>query len=295
MVKIKLNNQKAFTIMELLVCSFLSLLIIGLLLQTVLANKKLYKMDIVRTSMIQNLKTAMEIMGTTIRVAGENLPATFPSVELIQDENGFSELIVRRNLLDEILKVCEPIVAGDSTNNIFFATSGTTSGCIYSDNTYNYNAWKSHRQEMGGTVFPYIYDPDTSVGEFFKYKSETNDGSSYSLVTGNQIFSNSYQVGSSAMYMVEEWRFFIKDGFLILVENNQDATENKIINKVNKFNISIKLDDDTTKDTFLPENNDEWTDIKSIEIELGVEDKFLNETLEKVLKGSFYPRNILSN
>ncbi len=294
MINLKINNQHAFTIIELLVCSFISLLITGLLLQTVLANQKLYKLDIVRTSMEQNLKTAMEIIGATVREAGENLPPTFPSVELIQDKNGFSEIIVRRNLLDEILKVCEPIVAGNLTNNIFFAIAGTISGCIYNDNTYNYNAWKQYREDQNGNVFPYIYDPDTSVGEFFSYKSETDGGSSYALVTNNKIFSNSYQVGSSAIYMVEEWRFFIKDGFLVLVENGQ-VEEKKIINNVSQFKISIDMNDETTKDSFLPENNDMWIDIDSIDIKLAVKDKFLDKSFEKTLEGNFYPRNILSN
>ena len=57
--KNKMLIQKGFTLVELLVCLFLSVLIIALLCQTILANNRLYKGDIVRTNLNQDLKSAM--------------------------------------------------------------------------------------------------------------------------------------------------------------------------------------------------------------------------------------------
>ena len=59
--KNKMLIQKGFTLVELLVCLFLSVLIIALLCQTILANNRLYKGDIVRTNLNQDLKSAMVI------------------------------------------------------------------------------------------------------------------------------------------------------------------------------------------------------------------------------------------
>ena len=90
--KNKMLIQKGFTLVELLVCLFLSVLIIALLCQTILANNRLYKGDIVRTNLNQDLKSAMVILSSTIKEAGENLAGTFPAVELKKDEEtGFSE------------------------------------------------------------------------------------------------------------------------------------------------------------------------------------------------------------
>lgn len=294
--KNKMLIQKGFTLVELLVCLFLSVLIIALLCQTILANNRLYKGDIVRTNLNQDLKSAMVILSSTIKEAGENLAGTFPAVELKKDEEtGFSDLTIRRNVLDEVLKLCEPISSGSSVNNLKFALAGTTSGCIYSDNTHNFNSWKEYRQKNNGEVYPFIYDLAENRGEFFPYVDEEDSGTEYSLLTGGTIFSNDYTVGAASMYMIEEWRFTFEDGFLVLTQNGLSDEKQKIIGNVNKFIVKIEKSDGDIVDTFSPDDDDMWSDISAINITLGNEENFMKEKIEKILSASFYPRNILSH
>lgn len=291
-----IKNQKGFTLVELLVCLFLSVLIIALLCQTILVNNKLYKIDIVRTNLNQDLKNALTILSANIKEAGENLPGSFPAIELRQnEETGFSDLIIRRNVLDEILKLCEPIDSSSSISELMFATAGTTSGCVYSDNTYNFNAWKSYREKNKDTIYPFVYDLENNDGEFFPYIDENDTGTTYSLVTGGVTFSKDYSVGSAAMYMIEQWRFTVEDGFLVLIENGNDDNPKKIINNVDKFVVKIKTKDGDLLDTFLPENDDMWSNISSINITIGNKETFMKEDIEKSLTGEYYPRNILSH
>ena len=292
----KLFSQRGFTLVELLVCLFLSVLIIALLCQTILANNRLYKADIVRTNLNQDLRSAMVILSSSVKEAGENLAGSFPAVELTKnEETGFSDLTIRRNVLDEVLKLCEPISSGDSVNNLKFALAGTTSGCIYSDNTHNFNAWKTYRTKNNGKVYPFIYDLEENSGEFFPYINEEDTGSEYGILTGGASFSNDYTVGAASIYMLEEWRFSFEDGFLILTQNGLSDEKQKIIGNVNKFIVQIEKSNGDIVDTFLPENNDMWSEISSINITLGNEEDFMKDKIEKTLSASFYPRNILSH
>ena len=292
----KIFMQKGFTLVELLVCLFLSVLIIALLCQTILANNRLYKGDIVRTNLNQELRSAMVIFSSSVKEAGENLAGSFPAVELTKnEETGFSDLIIRRNVLDEVLKLCEPISSGDSVSNLKFALAGTTSGCIYSDNTHNFNAWKTYRVKNSGAVYPFIYDLEENSGEFFPYVNEEDTGAEYSLLTGGTTFSNNYTVGAASIYMLEEWRFSFEDGFLVLTQNGLVDEKQKIIGNVKTFIVQIEKSDGDIVDTFLPENNDMWSEISSINITLGNEVDFMKDKVEKTLSASFYPRNILSH
>ncbi|MGI6681458.1 MAG: PilW family protein [Bdellovibrionota bacterium] len=296
MRKIKNLNQKGFTLVELLVCLFLSMLIVALLCQTIIVNNNLYSADIVRTSLNQDLKNAMAIISADVKEAGENLAKNFPAVELRQDATlGTSILTIRRNMLDEILKVCEPIAKGSTVSEIKFSLAGTTSGCIYSDNIYNFDVWKQYRLQHGNIAYPFIYDMAENKGEFFTYKGESDTSAEHSLIVNSFSASNDYNVGASAMYMVEEWQFFLQDGFLVLIENGQTHNPKKIINNVKKFLVNIETEDGVVHDTFLPESGDMWSDIATIHITIGNEKSFMKKMVEKELSASFYPRNILSH
>lgn len=295
-LKIKHKSQKAFTLVELLVCAFLSILIIALLCQTVLVNNRLYKTDIIRTNLNQDLRSAMTILSSSIKEAGENLASSFPAVELTKDEEqGTSRLIIRRNVLEDVLKLCAPINSGETVSRLAFALEGTTSGCIYSDNTYNYTSWKNYRKNNQNIVYPFLYNLEDSEGEFFPYVNEEDTGTEYYLLTNGHKFIHNYSNIASAIYMIEEWEFFVQDGFLGLVENANTDNAKKIINNVSKFDVQIETSDGEIVDTFLPENDDMWSNIKSINVSIENKETFLKEDVKKSLSASFYPRNILSH
>src|SRR5690606_6020349 len=72
-----LASDKGFTLVELLVTSFLGLIMLALTLSATTSNRRLYKYDLVRTRINQNMRSALDIMGIDVRQAGENLFSTF--------------------------------------------------------------------------------------------------------------------------------------------------------------------------------------------------------------------------
>ena len=161
------SSDSGFTLLELLVTTVLGLLLIALILGTITANRRLYKEDIVRTKVNQNLRGAMDIIGSDIRLAGENLGPTFPAIQLTNGTAGGPDtLILRRNLLPEVLQVCVALTAG-STAKLQFAIPGTTAGCIYSGETTAYNSWRSYRLANQNSVDSFVWNVCAKIGEFF--------------------------------------------------------------------------------------------------------------------------------
>ena len=149
--------DRGFTLVELLVANLLGVIVVGMTISVVLQNRDLYQHDITRTRLNQNLRSALDVIGINAREAGENLPAGFPAVEVIDGPP--DELILRRNLIDEVLKLCQPITAGSGPGPAYFSAVGSEPGCSYADQTANYDAWRQERLDRGGVVSAYIYDP----------------------------------------------------------------------------------------------------------------------------------------
>jgi len=87
--------------MELLVASFLGLIILALGAQSTLSLRRLYLHDIVRTRVNQDLRGSLDMIGVNIRQAGENFTMSFPAIQIVNGTGGAGDqLILRRNLLD---------------------------------------------------------------------------------------------------------------------------------------------------------------------------------------------------
>ncbi len=292
-----LSCDKGFTILELLVASFVGLIMSMLTLSITLSNRGLFQYDIARTRLNQNLRSSLDIVGINIREAGENLPITFPAVEII---NGAGtdpdELILRRNLLDEVLKVCQAITAG-TTDDVYFGNSSTVPGCAYADQEQNFNAWQEYRTDNGGTVKAYIYDPVADVGEFFDYYNETDTGTAR-LIQRSGGWENDYPVGNSAVYLLEEWHFkldtsMFDSNMLQVIEDGDDSNPLNITFDIEDFQVTAILSDGTTLNDFPGASN--WTELRALEVEISGNDTSKGRLIEKTVSGQYFPRNILSN
>ena len=71
------NCDSGFTVLEMLVASSIGLLVLTLLLSSTLASKNLFRADVVRTRINQDLRSALDIVGSQVRVAGENFVVSF--------------------------------------------------------------------------------------------------------------------------------------------------------------------------------------------------------------------------
>ncbi len=287
-------SDRGFTLVELLVALGVSLAVVGMALATSIAQKRLYAQDAVRTRVNSDLRSIMAIMNVNVRQAGESLPGSFPAVEIIDGGSGPDELVLRRNLLDEVLKLCAPITSGSNNASLYFALTTSLAGCDFTSNTSNYNAWRAERIAGGGQVDAYIYDSVTDLGEYFQYQSEgTNSSTDYYIGTSGHTWTNSYSTTGGVIYILEEWHFSLNNGLLQLVENADTANPKNIADGISDFKLRAILQDGTIKTSF--NNSDQWTDLQSIEITLQASETFAGQTIERSLTSKFFPRNVLSN
>ncbi len=295
-----LGSDSGFTLIELLVTMMLGTLITALTIGATLSNRNIYQLDLVRTRLNQNLKGAMDVIGMDVREAGENLIDTFPAVEIIDGAPGEpDELILRRNLIDEVLKVCTQIDSGSGDNRVFLANASGEAGCDYASNTHNYQTWQNYRTDHDNSVRVFIYDIVAKEGEFFDYDSETDEGvTDYSISRSGGAWEHTYEVGSSSVYIIEEWRFKVdktdpNDGLLQLIENGDDENPQNVVAGITDFQVRAHMQDGTVQDD-LP-RTDRWADLKSVEVTLTGRDYVRKEPLTRVLTARYFPRNILSN
>ncbi len=286
--------NRGFTLIELLVSSSLGVLLIGLVMASILANRQLFKQDMVRTKINENIRGALDIVGTDIRLGGESFGSAFPAI-LVSNGSGSSAdtLTVRRNLVAEVLPVCTALAAG-SNAPLQFAIPGTTAGCIYSGQTTSYQSWRNYRIANGNTVNAYIWDSVAKAGEFFQYTSETDGATSYSI-SRSGTWTRTYPTTSSAAYIMEEWKFQANGAGdeLQLVKDQDTADPTTLAFNLKDFQITILQRDGTTKTSFT--TSDTWTNIKSITVAITGKDSFLKEEVNRTLSASYFPRNVLSN
>jgi hypothetical protein len=288
-------DSPGFSIMEFLVVSFMSALLMGSVLSASIAYKKVLGKDIARTRLNQNLRGAIDVLGIDARIAGENLSASFPAVELADGGGGGSDsLTIRRNLLDEVLPVCQSINAGSSTNRVYFSAAGNVAGCAYSGHLVNFNAWRAYRVSQGGTVKAFIFNTSTKSGEFFNFTGETDTGALYYITkSGGGNWAHSYPVGAAAVYILEEWQYRLQSGTFQIVQNRDTANPFNVAFDVTDFQVTISMQDGSSRVAL--NANENWTRIGSITASLTGNERYNGEVVARTLSGSFFPRNILSN
>ena len=294
MTRFSLSSDKGFTLPELLVASFLGMLVGGLMLSSTLANKRAFNFDMKRVQLDQNLRSGMDIMGADLRVGGENLPTSFPAFEIVNGVSGApDELVVRRNLLDEVLPVCTSIPTGSTALQVYFAVGGaTTAACTYSGQTYNYNSWRTYRTNNSGSVRAYIYDVSAKNGEFFDYTNEGSTGTAYYILRSSGSWTFGYPATSSSVYILEEWRIKLLAGVLQIQVNGQTATPQNVVAGLSDFQVRAIMKDATIKTTM--GRTDDWSQMEALEVTLSGTTTFAKKTLTRTLTARFFPRNILS-
>ena len=292
------HRQSGFTIVELMVASTIGLMIVALSMGGVVSNRDTYQFDLARTTLNQNLRSAIDLIGMNTRIAGENLASSFPAIELTNGTAGASdEFIMRRNLVDEVLNLCQTITAGSGTTSLYFAITAATPGCVYGNNTFNFTSWQNWRQSHDNSVKGYLYNISTKQGEFFDYISEVDSGVEYYVRAAPHTWSYTYTTGSSAIYLLEEWKVKLLDNPLtpdiLQVEENMDTTNPlNIIWGVSDFQVSINLNDGTNVTSF--DRTQNWANIASIEVSITGSDSFKQRNITNTLTSRFFPRNVLS-
>jgi hypothetical protein len=289
------------SVVELLVASALGAILLGMGLGSAMANRYLLETDSARVRANQNVRGALDLLSLDIRQAGERLPESVPAVEIIDGATTADpdELVLRRNILDEILTVCEDLTAGDTPDKIYLSSSssGAAPACVYGSQIVNYTSWANYRSDAGGAITAYIYNLATKQGEFIELTGETDNGSAMYMERTNDALQFDYEAENSAIYLMIEWRYRMSSDanspdVLELVQNGDDANAAKVTFGISQFQVSAILQDNTVMTTFGAGDN--WGDLKSVEVSISGTETHRNGMIETTFTSRFFPRNVLS-
>jgi len=286
------SSSSGFTLLELMVAAVLGLLIGAMCVNSALVQRRVFAGDSVRTRLNQNLRGALDVIVSDGRVAGENLSAALPAVELAAGGGGPDELVLRRNLSSSVLNLCTAISAGSSISQIYFANSATAAGCIYSAEAPKYSAWRAYRLAHGGSVAAFIYDPAKRKGEFFVYAGEGSSSTRYWITRSAGSFTGAYPKGSW-IYLLEEWRYRLAGDVLQVVENGRSAAPYNVGFGFTGFAAEVLLQDGSGRTSF--GGGDDWTKIRRIALTLSAAERFEHGVMTRTSGAHFFPRNVLSN
>jgi type IV pilus assembly protein PilW len=302
-------RRGGFTLVEILVALGIASLLLGVVLSTTLGHRRLYVLDQNRTAANQNLRAALDILVADLRQAGERLPADFPAVEV---RNG-TELVLRRNLFDVVLSLCDRNgISGDQDNNQNNipvadrnppedASTEYIEACRFRDEDGNgfddrIDAWRNYRCGLDGdpacqtgngreVVRVYIHDPSTGRGEWFDYDGE--DESGVGIRRGNRApWQNSYGP-LSRLYILEERRYFLAGTVLNLAENGGGGRG--LVGDVVSFQIKARAGNSTYTD--FPPPGVSWTSLEYVEVTV----KSRLGNVERALSTQAVPRNVFSH
>jgi hypothetical protein len=136
---------KGFTLLELIIAAAVSLTILGISLGLITELRRSMLGDRTRITANDNLRQASDFIGQDIKQAGERLESSnqLPGVSIVPGAAGApSTLVLQRQLLNEILPVCQNISSGTTIDVSVLngPINGTDYGAAVPNCTYSYKA-----------------------------------------------------------------------------------------------------------------------------------------------------------
>jgi type IV pilus assembly protein PilW len=277
-------------------------------LSLALSGRRSYEVDRVRVSVNRSLRAAGDFLVTDLHQAGERLSADFPAIEIVDGTaGGPDELVLRRNLLRAVLRVCSDTDDDDETIQVAWKPTHPLApppaGCAplpdedgdgWPDDI---QTWKEHRENAGGVVKGYIYNPVTRVGEPFQYDSEASEAEAYELrrQTGTGEWLNDYTMAEqSRLYILEERRYRLVGGILELVIDGDAADPVRLVDRIVDFQVradqaGVMRDSLAVGDPWYA-----WDDLDAVEISVDGSAPFRLRQLNRTWSTRVLPRNVLS-
>ncbi len=289
------RGEHGFTLVEVLVATGLTSIVMAAVISHVLVIRQGYFEDIIRTRINSNLRSSMDILSMNIRQAGENLQTGFPAVVL---ENGSGTdpdtVVLRRALFSEVLTLCLSASSGDTTLDVSSAGVGSTD-CLASNVENVHNVFETYRATGEDLeVRAYVVNLITGDGEFVDYTGGGDSGGEYYLDVSELV--NDYDGETSYVYLIEEYRFgrdAVEDTLILTIDGKTDE-EQTVAFSVTDFQVNIELDDASVITELNFASSATWREIRQISVTLSGEEQRRDRTLSGSLTADYFPRNVLS-
>jgi len=298
------DSTDGFSVVEVLVAMTITSVFAAAALSIAFSTQGLLEADERRTTVNQNLRAGIDLLGIDIRQAGERLPGDAPAIQIMNGTSGAPDrLMLRRNQLDYVLPLCKDITGGSSADSVFVAKKKITGkvppGCYPVPDANgdgwpdNLEAWRNYRIANGGSVQAYIHNPITGLGEFFIFDAE--DSSTFHLHKANGAsWQHDYQMNQDPrIYILEQKEYRLQDGVLQCMVNDDTSSVLNLVSHLEDFQIRAIFNDGTVQQTF--GGTDDWVRLQSLEVALVGQIEGKDTTFERTLTSRFFPRNVLSN
>jgi Tfp pilus assembly protein PilW len=321
------SSNKGFTLAELIVGMIITTITLGLAFAAFESASKSYSNDKVRVDTGQSLTAVLDLIGTDIKQAGEQIGnSSFPTVKIVSGNQ-----ITLRKALTDALPLCQPVL----TTNALLTTATTTANILISDGSIptataagcstvtppalptSVSDWQTERNGGTGRVALVKTNGQTHV---LDYTTEVQDGGyttnkkySLTLINNNTAAESTATVADYAsgdsVYLIEErtYRYDAANRELKLRVNG--GSEQTLISGLKSFSISANVTqtNNTVASgiTTLPTTtNANWKKIVGVNVSLEVNPPStcpspptnINGCRPEDFRtsGTFYPRNVMS-
>lgn len=257
-------QEKGFTLIEVISTLLMGSIILGAAFSGFFQIKEFFGKDKLTMDVNQRLRTAFETMGPDLQQLGEGIAyKQFPAVTLRTNNNGRSDITIRRGGGLQPLTLCGNITANTTTPVTVLDKSVTSSPACISVNDSpgeptKKDGWPDVVKEWqnlrnGNTVRAYILDTVNNRGEFFEYKGEetlNSSGTSMTpspttepyvirLTTNNHRWVNSYTAGTTAIYLFDESTYKVTDNNTLQLIRNGEVFD--LVENVDKLDIVARI------------------------------------------------------
>jgi type IV pilus assembly protein PilW len=247
----------------------------------------------------QNLRSSLDLLGIDVRQAGERLPGDFPAIEIVDGGTGPDRLILRRNLVDEVLPLCAALQEGVVDDEVAVASGDPDPppGCdpVPDDDADgwpdNVGAWRAYRAANGAEVPAYVFNPVDGVGEWFVFDG---DGATNLLLhKGNDdAWAADYDVDEQCrLYLLEQREYRLDSGLLQLLQT-QDGEPVHVAAQLLDFQVRAIDEDGAVLESLSVD--DAWKQLRAIEVTVIAQGGAASGAMERSLTVRFFPRNAMS-
>jgi prepilin-type N-terminal cleavage/methylation domain-containing protein len=306
--------KRGYSLVELLVAMVATGVVMALLTPMILSSRGMVRADHLRTTVNQSLRGGADLIGSDIRIAGERFPRgaalQLPPIDIVRGTAGApDELVLRRNLWEGTLPVCESLAQGTTTLPIRVVRDAawltTPPGDEYPEcgQPVGTDGWpvslgqiRALADSIGvaGTLRGYLFDPASGAGEFITFEVRNNANTTGQIHrTVGSAYQNAYPLENRPrIYVLEERRYRLRSDVLELVINDDTTAPLRAAADVVDLQVRYVLDDGTTADSLA--GGATWRSIRSVELTLATRVTRGPDAMERSLTSRFFPRNILS-